>query len=57
MIKSRVLRWGDCPGLPGEPWVIARVLIRGGKEDPSQWERNLKGLLALEMKEESEAKE
>ena len=43
--------------MPGEPWVIARVLIRGGKEDPSQWERNLKGLLALEMKEESEAKE
>lgn len=29
MIKLRVLRWGDDPGLSGGPSVITQVLVRG----------------------------
>ena len=33
MIKLRVLRWGDDPGLSGGPSVITQVLVRGKWED------------------------
>lgn len=33
VIKLRVLKWSDCPGLPeGGPSVITRVLKKGKRE-------------------------